>query len=254
MKSLERHTRNVRDLGLKALVPYFMAGLTSDWTDYVKAAAQGGASAIEIGLPFSDPMMDGVVIQEAGIRSLANGTTIESVLTELATLDIEIPLVVMTYYNVLHHFGVERSVGELRHAGVQGAIIPDLALEESAGWRAIADENDLATVLMIAPSTPPQRAELLAQTTQGFAYASARMAVTGKASSESDGERVVQAIRRGADVPAYIGIGISDPGQAASAALVADGVIVGSALVQSIVDGASPLDIENMIAGFVGAL
>src|ERR1700684_528194 len=171
MKSLEVKLRKLRDDGRKALVPYFVAGVTPDWTRYVEAAALGGADAIEIGIPFSDPMMDGVVIQEAALTALRRGTTLESICQELTALTIEVPLVAMTYYNVFLHNGLERAAGRLHDAGISGAIVPDLPLEEASEWRAACDVSDVATIYLAAPSTPTPRAHEIAKQTEGFAYA-----------------------------------------------------------------------------------
>jgi len=250
VKSLERDLRAVRARDRKLLVPYFMGGLTSDWTEHVAAAALAGADAVEIGIPFSDPMMDGPVIQDAALRSLQRGTTLESICDDLGRLDAAVPLIAMTYYNIVLHYGLERAAGKFAASGVRGAIIPDLALEETAPWIAVCDGADVATVLLVAPSTPDDRVDRLAAATQGFAYASARMAVTGKSSGGGDGERVVREIRRTSDVPALIGIGVSTPDQAKAAADVSDGVIVGSALVQVVLDGGGTSAIEEFIRSF----
>jgi tryptophan synthase alpha chain len=254
MKSLETALRALRDSGQTALVPYFMAGLTDDWTTTIDALVDGGADAIEIGLPFSDPLMDGVVIQQAGTRALERGANLDSILEELGQRSFGVPLIVMTYYNVLLHEGLESAAAKLHKAGVSGAIIPDLTLEESAGWRAACDANDIATILMVAPSTNDARATTLVAATEGFAYASARMAVTGAASDEGSGGEVVSMIRKHSDVPAYIGIGITTPAQAAQAGQVADGVIVGSALVKLIMNGASRADVTAFVASLRAAL
>ena len=113
MTTLDTQLRAVRDSGRKALVPYFVAGLDDEWLDCVRAAAFAGADAIEIGVPFSDPIMDGIVIQEASLLALARGTTLTSVLEQLATLDIDVPLIVMTYFNIFHHHGLERAAADL---------------------------------------------------------------------------------------------------------------------------------------------
>lgn len=254
MKSLETTLRAVRDSRRKALVPYFVAGLTPDWPRYVEAAVAGGADAVEIGIPFSDPMMDGVVIQEAAMRALQAGTTLDSVCSDLASLDTTVPLVVMTYYNIIHHYGLESSAAKLQATSIQGAIIPDLTLEESSGWRAACDGHDVATVFLVAPSTPPERVARVAEVSEGFVYASARMAVTGRARSIGDASAVVQRVRVASDLPVYVGIGITTPDQARDAARHGDGVIVGSALVQRILDGATPEQIERAVAEFRSAL
>jgi len=250
MKSLESKLRQLRDEGRKALVPYIVAGATPDWTRHVEAAVLGGADAIEIGVPFSDPMIDGVVIQEAALRALERGTTLESVCQELESLETEIPLLAMTYYNIFLHYGLSRSAGRLREAGLDGAIVPDLSLEESNEWRAACDENDVATVFLAAPSTPVSRLRDVVQRSQGFVYAAARMAVTGVASDEGEGARVVASLRELSDVPVYVGIGISTPDQAARAASFSDGVIVGSALVKIVLDGGGPSEVEAFVRSF----
>jgi tryptophan synthase alpha chain len=254
VKSLEQTLRRVREGGRKALVPYLVAGATPDWSRHVEAAVLGGADAIEIGIPFSDPMIDGVVIQEAALRSLERGTTLESICQELQSLETQIPLVAMTYYNVFLHYGLDRAAGRLRDAGVSGAIVPDLSLEESDEWRAACAESDVATVFLAAPSTPAPRLREVARRSEGFVYASARMAVTGAASDEGVGARVVGALREVTDLPLYVGIGISTPAQAASAASFGDGVIVGSALVKIILDGASATDVEGFVRSFRDAI
>jgi tryptophan synthase alpha chain len=254
MKSLEVTLRAVRATGRKALVPYFMAGVTPDWTQHVAAAVHGGADAVEIGIPFSDPMMDGVVIQQAAEQSLAAGTNLDSICAELSGADLGAPLIAMTYYNLFHHYGLRRAAGLLRHGGVVGAIVPDLTLEESDEWRNACDETDIATIFLVAPSTTEDRFARLAEATQGFCYASARMAVTGRAQGGGDATRVVQAVRATSDIPTYVGIGITTPEQAHDAAERADGVIVGSALVDTILRGATPADTEAFIATFRRAI
>ena len=254
MKSLEVTLRDLRTTGRKALVPYFMAGATPDWVLHVEAAVLGGADAIEIGIPFSDPMMDGVVIQEAAERSLAAGTTLESICAQLSEHRVGAPLIAMTYFNIFHHFGLERSVGRLSECGIRGAIVPDLTLEESAPWRALCDAQDIATIFLVAPSTTPDRFVSLAAATQGFCYASARMAVTGRSQGGGDAQRVVEAVRAVSDVPTYVGIGITTPDQAREATRHADGVIVGSALVDTILRGATPADTERFLRTFREAL
>jgi tryptophan synthase alpha chain len=248
--SLEGQLRAVRDNGRKALVPYIVAGTDDAWKDYVRAAAFAGATAIEIGIPFSDPMMDGVIIQEASDKALRNGATFGSILQEMSDLEVEVPLLVMTYYNIFHHYGLERASIELAEVGVTGAIVPDLSLEEIDQWQSVVNRSDIATVLMVAPSTPRERVTRLADRTQGFAYAQGRMSVTGMTTDDGNGGIVVERIREVSDVPVYIGIGVSTAEQASAAASVSDGVIVGSALVRRILDGEGAIGVEK----FVGEL
>jgi tryptophan synthase alpha chain len=250
MTSLETTLRALRGTGRKALVPYFVGGLTPDWTKHVEAAVLAGADAVEIGIPFSDPMMDGPVIQEAALRALSAGTTFDSIAADLEHVNAGVPLIAMTYYNIFLHNGLDRAAGQLHACGISGAIVPDLALEETGEWMQACSAADVATVLLVAPSSPPSRVQLLANATQGFAYASARMAVTGRADGAGDGARVVRSIRDASDVPAYIGIGITTPRQAREAADASDGVIVGSALVKIILDGGGVGEIEAFISAF----
>jgi tryptophan synthase alpha chain len=254
VKSLEKTLRALRDGGRKALVPYFMAGATPDWTRHVEAAVLGGADAIEIGIPFSDPMIDGIVIQEAGLRSLSRGTTLESVGQDLASLDSSVPLIAMTYYNIFLHYGLDRTAGRLNEFGISGAIVPDLALEEAGEWKDACDDHDVAAILLVAPSTPLDRLGVIAHRSEGFVYASARMAVTGPSSDEGEGGRVVASVRASSDTPVYVGIGISTPERAATTTSFADGAIVGSALVQLVLNGATPTDIETAVRSFRRAI
>jgi tryptophan synthase alpha chain len=254
VKSLEVQLRHLRESGRKALVPYIVAGLTRDWVRHVEAAVHGGADAVEIGIPFSDPMIDGVVIQEAALRALQAGTTIDSLCADLASLSASVPLIAMTYFNMFHHYGLERSAGKLHSSGIGGAIVPDLSLEEAEEWKMVCDVKDVATVFLVAPSTSSERVVKVAQASEGFVYAAARMAVTGPAVDIGDAQRVVGSIRAACDTPTYVGIGISTPELAGEAAEVSDGVIVGSALVQLILDGADASKVETFVASFRHAI
>lgn len=254
MSALETHLRAVRDKGQKSLVAYLMAGSTPNWLEQLDATIAGGADAIEVGIPFSDPMMDGVVIQAAALAALERATTMDSICGELTSHYCGVPLVAMTYYNIFHHYGLERSVGRLADAGIGGAIVPDLTLEEAGPWRAACGARDVATIFMVAPSTTPDRFVSLAGATQGFCYAAARMAVTGRASGGGDAARVVQGIRDISDVPTLVGIGLTSPEQAREAADVSDGVIVGSVLVDAILKGATPAETESLVASFRRAI
>ena len=247
MTTLDRSLQQLKESGRKALVPYFVAGLDEQWLDGVRAAIYAGADAIEIGIPFSDPIIDGPVIQQASTQALARGVTFGSLLDELATLDASVPLIAMTYFNIFHHRGLAGASADLARAGVSGAIVPDLALEECAPWREAANGSDVACVLIVAPSTPTPRVAALANASQGFIYAASRMAVTGVASDAGDSVRVVEEIQRSTTKPVYVGIGISTPAQASAAAQIADGVIVGTALVQLLLDGEGPVGVEKFV-------
>src|SRR5580700_9396048 len=154
---LETARRKQRADGRKLLIPYLMGRRTDDWVQTLAAVVAAGADAVEVGIPFSDPMMDGPVIQEAALAALNRGVVPDQVLDEVARADVTIPVAVMTYYNIVFRAGHRRMAHSMAAAGVSGAIIPDLSLEEIAPWAVEADEAGVATVLLVAPSTPEDR-------------------------------------------------------------------------------------------------
>ena len=239
--SLEAHLRSERDAGRKLLVPYVTGGMGPEWIEAVHAVADAGADVVEIGIPFSDPMIDGPTIQEASLHALQRGTTPAQVLDALARADLAVPLCVMTYYNIVFRAGPRRFARSLADAGVAGAIIPDLPLEEGDEWCREADDAGVATVLLVAPSTPPERARAICERSRGFVYGVGLMGVTGErtALAETAGD-VARKVRAVSDRPVCIGIGVSTPEQAAQACVDADGVVVGSAIVRRLLDGAGP--------------
>ncbi len=241
--------------GRKILIPYVVAGMSDDWIAVIHAAFASGADAVEVGLPFSDPIIDGEVIQQASMQALERGTTAPGILAELAREDFAGPLVVMTYFNVIAHLGIERFCGLAAQAGVTGAIVADLSLEEVDDWAKSADESGIATVLLVAPSTPETRTWRIAERSRGFVYAVARMGVTG-VRAELGGQltEVVEKIKKTTDLPVCVGIGVSSAEQANAVAAVADGVIVGSALVQRLLDGEGVQGAATFIASLRAAI
>ncbi len=249
--SLEAALRARRDAGHKLLVPYITGGLDDEWLVVLEALAGAGADAIEVGIPFSDPMIDGAVIQDSSLRALRRGATPEGVLADLSRVDVGVPLVVMTYYNLVYRAGHTRIAGDMHGSGVSGVIIPDLPLEEVADWAAAADAEDVATVLLVAPSTPDHRIAAICERSRGFVYAVGRMGVTGEQAVLADSARRVAArIQLHTDLPVCVGIGVSTPDQARTVCEVADGVIVGSALVRRLLEGGG----SDGAAEFVGSL
>ena len=241
--------------GSTLLIAYLMAGSDDNWLDTVEAVIEAGADAVEIGLPFSDPIIDGAVIQAAGVKSLERGTTAIGALAQLARRDFSVPLVAMTYYNVIAHLGHERFAGAAVDAGISGAIVPDLSLEELGPWADVADSSGIDTVLLVAPSTPPERTALLCERSRGFVYAVARMGVTGEQSVlGNEAGEVVAKIREHRSPPVCVGIGVSTPDQAVQVASVADGVIVGSALVRRLLEGEGPEGAGRFIASLRQAI
>ena len=249
--TLESTLRANRDRGRKLLVPYVTGGLGADWCESLRAIADAGADAIEIGIPFSDPVMDGPTIQEASAQALAHGTTPVTIFDDVRGVDAGVPLVVMTYANIVHKAGNARFAGSLAEAGISGAIIPDLPLEESAGWEAAGAAAGVETVLLAAPVTPDDRLVRICERSRGFVYAVGRMGITGeRAAVASTAGILAKRLKAVTDKPVLVGFGVSTPDQAVEAAAEADGVIVGSALVRILLDGGGP----EAAADFVGSL
>jgi tryptophan synthase alpha chain len=253
--NLEAHLRARRAEHRKLLVPYVTGGLGSQWLDVVRAVVAAGADAVEIGIPFSDPIMDGRTVQEASHRALDLGATPEGVISDAASLDVGVPLVVMTYYNLLLHLGHERSAAALAGAGIDGAIVPDLPLDELDGWGDAADAADVETVLLAAPTTPDDRLARICARSRGFVYGVSLMGVTGeRATLTAHAEQMGKRLKATTDRPALLGVGISTPEQARTAASWSDGVIVGSALVRRLLDGGGPDDAASFVGDLRSAL
>lgn len=224
-----------------ALVAYLPAGFpTVDvGIEAVKAAFDGGADVVEVGLPHSDPVLDGPVIQTADDIALRGGVRIADVMRTVREAHAATgkPVLVMTYWNPIDRYGVERFASELAEAGGAGCILPDLPVEEAGLWREHAEKQGLATVFVVAPSSKDARLARITEAGSGFVYAASLMGVTG--TRESVGEQAQDLVRRTratTDLPVCVGLGVSNPAQAAEVAAFADGVIVGSAFVKRMLD------------------
>ncbi len=252
---LERHLREVRDRGRKLLVPYVTGGLGHDWTEVVRAFAAAGADAIEIGLPFSDPVMDGPTIQEASEAALEHGTNLASILTALREVDAGVPLVAMTYVNLVFHAGYERFAAEAVRSHLSGVILPDLPMEEVGEWQPHADATGLATVQLASPLTPDDRLTDLCARSQGFVYGVNLLGVTGERAELAASSAVLaKRLKAATDLPVVMGFGIATPEQAAAAAEHSDGAVVASALMRERLDGAGPEELGERVAVFRAAL
>jgi tryptophan synthase alpha chain len=239
--SIEAAFREKRAAGRKLLVPFITGGMSDDWLDAVRAAADAGADAIEIGIPFSDPIMDGPVIQQASLAALDRGTTPVTVLAELAGADIDVPLVAMTSYNIAFRAGHERYAHLLSEHGVAGTILPDLALEESDDWLKVADEFKIETVLLAAPTSPESRLRAIAEKSRGWVYGVGSMGVTGeRATLAATASEIAGRLKAVTDRPVLVGVGVSNAQQAQEVAAVADGVIVGASVVRRLLEGQGP--------------
>ncbi len=245
-----------------ALMPYMMGGFPS--TEHTEAVARayvaGGADLIEFGLPFSDPLADGPVIHEAATRALAGGAQIELLLDAIAPVAAELPVLAMTYYNIIEVRGVAHFLDRAAAAGISGLIVPDLPFDEAETLLAECDQRGLALIQLVAPTTTDERLTSICRRARGFIYTVAYTGTTGtgKAAGE-DLERLVARVRSHSDLPVAVGFGISTPDDAARVAAIADGAIVGTRLVREVGDafdaGRDPAAaVEAVVSEFSAAL
>lgn len=240
-----------------ALLPYLTAGLPSPEVspDLFAAMADAGADAFEIGIPYSDPLMDGPVIQAACQVALEHGYTVADDLSLCADVAAasDVPALVMTYYNLVWRYGgagsLEPFAQAAADAGLAGTVLPDLPADEGAPWCAAAAARRLATVFLAAPTSTDERLRAVAEASTGFVYATSTLGVTGERTSlAATAAPLVKRLRACTDRPVCVGIGVSTPDQAAEVASFADGVIVGSAAVRAAGDG-GPQAVHDLVAG-----
>ncbi|MFI1099859.1 tryptophan synthase subunit alpha [Streptomyces melanogenes] len=240
-----------------ALIAYLPAGFPTvdGGIEAIKAVFDGGADVVEVGLPHSDPVLDGPVIQTADDIALKGGVKIADVLRTVREAHAATgkPVLVMTYWNPIDRYGVERFTAELAEAGGAGCILPDLPVQESALWREHADKHGLGTVFVVAPSSKDERLAKITAAGSGFVYAASLMGVTGtRASVGAQAEDLVRRTRATTELPVCVGLGVSNAEQAREVAAFSDGVIVGSAFVQRLLDApdhASGLAAVRALAG-----
>lgn len=238
MGELEAALRAVRNDGGRAFVPYVTGGYPGVDAKLLRALADAGADAIEVGIPHSDPIMDGGVVQEASRVALERGTHPSDVLATIAEADIDVPVAVMTYANIVTRPGIERFCAELAEAGVRGVIVPDLPVDESGDLAAAAGAHGVDMVLLAAPGTAPERYTAIGAAAHGFVYCVATYGVTGARDSLAETAReVVDALRPHTDLPLLVGVGLATPALAAEACAFADGAIVGSAMMAPLLEG-----------------
>jgi tryptophan synthase alpha chain len=223
-----------------ALVAYVTCGDPDLATtrEIILAAIEAGAAIIELGVPFSDPLADGPVIQRASERALKHGTSLEHVLklaAEIREHSQSVGLIVFSYFNPILQMGMEKFCKVARHAGLDGVLITDLPIEESAEYLREARKNDLVTVFLAAPTSTDERLRRIAEVSTGFVYAISRTGVTGaRQQLPEDAHGLVKRIRRFSKLPVAVGFGISTPDQFASVGKFAEAAVVGSAIVQTI--------------------
>jgi tryptophan synthase alpha chain len=248
--AIESSFRRSAAEGRAALVPYICAGYPSRTAslDLMKAAADAGADVIELGIPFSDPLADGPTIQRATFAALGSGMTLERSLGVLEAFraSSETPVVLMTYVNPVHHFGVRSFLEASREAGAQGILLTDLPVGADPALESALRGGGLDLIRLVAPTTRPSRVPEIAKAASGFLYYISRAGVTGTRDQLREGlAREIRALREKVSLPIAVGFGISSPAQAAVVAEVADGVVVGSALIEAVersgVDGGAEL-------------
>jgi tryptophan synthase alpha chain len=229
-----------------ALIGYLPVGFPDVPTSIaaMRAMIEGGADILEIGVPYSDPLMDGPIIQRAVEAALSAGTRPGDAITAAAAVAATgTPALLMTYWNLIDRYGVERFAADLKAAGGAGLITPDLIPDEAAQWIESSTAHDLDRIFLVAPSSTPQR---LADTTaacRGFVYAASTMGVTGIRSSVGDAAQIlVERTRAVTSLPVCVGLGVSTPDQAAQVSGFADGVIVGTAFVRALAEAPTPAE------------
>ena len=237
---LEDLFRATKEEKRAALIAYIPAGFPTikDCHRVIQAFVDGGVDAIEIGFPYSDPVMDGPTIQAAAVTALDNGTSATDVLDALeVAVNAGVPSLVMTYWNPIERFGVEKFAAAIAARGGSGVIHPDITVEESGQWLAAAESAGINPIYVVALSTSDDRLKKVTSKCGGFVYAASIMGVTGARASVSSGaEGLVSRIRETSDLPVAVGLGVSTRDQARDVAQCADGVIVGSAFVKTILD------------------
>lgn len=231
-----------REEGRAALIGYLPVGYPSveGSLDAVRTLAEAGADIVEVGMPYSDPVMDGPVIQRAATEALAQGVHVDDVFRATAAVrDAGAVPVVMSYWNLVLRRGVDRYAADLAASGGAGIITPDLVPEEAGEWREASDRHGLDRIFLVAPSSTPERIATVTSACSGFVYTASTMGITGtRGSVGSSASELVTRLRPATDLPLCVGLGVSNGAQAAEVASFADGVIVGSALVTTLLDRA----------------
>jgi len=242
MTALDQLFVKVRAENRAALIAYIPAGFPSQAGCHrvIAAFIAGGVDAIEIGYPYSDPVMDGPTIQAAAVTSLENGTGAQEVLAALKVASASLPAVVMTYWNPIERFGVTGFATAIAENGGSGVITPDLTIEESTSWIDATDNSAINPIYVVAPSTKDARLAQVTSKCGGFVYAASLMGVTGARATVSTGAAdLVARVRKVTDLPIAVGLGVSTREQAKGVAAYADGVIVGSAFIKAMQDAPS---------------
>ena len=259
MSRIENCFQTLNAKNQKALVAFITAGDPDLPTTsrIFSILEKNGADIIELGVPFSDPLADGPVIQAASQRALEGGTTLKKIIQLVVEIrrSSELPIVLMTSYNPVFAYGQKQFTADAVNAGVDGVIIPDLPPEEAEEFQAIADPEGLRMIFLVAPTSTEDRVKMIARQSRGFLYYVSLTGTTGvKSTVAGNLQTKVQAIKNVAEIPVLVGFGISGPEQAKEASTVSDGVIVGSAIVRLIAENKDPAERDAKIGEFVSSV
>ena len=259
MNKIDKVFKKLRDSKKKALIIYITGGYPNllATKKLIPELERSGADLIEIGIPFSDPLADGPTIQRSSAKAISGGANIKSILNTVRSLKgkVNIPLVFMTYYNPVFHYGLDRFIKDSIKSGIDGIIIPDLPPEESADLVKVSRKNKFSTVFLIAPTSTGDRIKLVAKNSTGFIYYVSLTGVTGaRKSLPKDIEEHIKKIKRVTDKPVCVGFGVSNREQAAKMAHIADGVIVGSAVIKIIENNIENGSYFKKVAEFTASL
>ncbi len=260
MSRIEERFNTLRSNNQKALVAFITAGdpdLEST-RQLFSVIEKNGADIVELGVPFSDPLADGPVIQKSSQRSLKNGTTLKKIVNLVSEIrkDSELPIVLMSSFNPIHVYGFRQFVDDAVSAGVDGIIVPDLPPEESKELEDYANSKGLDMIFLLAPTSTPDRVEMVAQRSRGFIYYVSLTGTTGVRSQLPPGiETKLLEIRKASERPVLVGFGISGPEQARQASGISDGVIIGSAIVKLIEEHSGNPEIRDQkVAEFISSI
>lgn len=259
MNRIERTFRELKKKGRKAFIAYITAGdpTLEDTEALVREFAGRGVDIVELGVPFSDPIADGPVNQEAAQRALVNDVSVGDILEMVKTLrkDCDLPIVFFAYFNTILAFGIEEFARKAHECGVDGVLVLDLPPEEAKYYKSLMDARDIATIFLVSPVTPDDRLPLIVSQATGFVYYVSQMGVTGM--RDRMDERIpamVERIRRLTNTPVAVGFGVSTPDHVREIARYADGVIVGSSIVRRIAERAGTPGLVREVGEFAGSL
>ena len=254
MPDLEAVLRARRDAGGRLFIPYVTGGYPGVDASLLRAIQDAGADAIEVGIPFSDPVMDGGVIQEASRLALDAGARPGDILQTIAEATLDVPVAVMTYVNPVYRHGFEAFLTDARSAGVAGIIVPDLPVDEAVEWSAASADHGIASVQLAAPGSSDDRLARIAKASTGFLYCVATYGVTGvRDELAATARQLIERLRPITDLPLVVGVGVGTPAQAAEVGTFADGAVVGTALMAELQDG-NRTGMLRLVAAFREAL